>query len=221
MHFAGGTRPALTGSAAFDDLFLFDKMHFHWGSKNTLGSEHSIFGQKFPVEIHFVHYNDKYSSLEDAFDRPDGLLVIAVFLQVTNQDNPRFEKLFGNLKNVKCGGESIKMRESFSLSSFLPSSRLEFYRYQGSLTTPPCSETVTWIILKRGLLIGRNQLKQLRDLRQQDCQTPILNNWRNIQKTNGRRVSKSSPGKNNRGSGLVSSDSHSMMQTAIPMGYFI
>lgn len=72
----------MTGSGAFDDLFLFEKMHFHWGSKNSIGSEHSIFGQKFPVEVHLVHYNDKYGSLEEAFDRPDGLLVIAVFFQV-------------------------------------------------------------------------------------------------------------------------------------------
>ena len=83
VHFEGGTRPAVSGSAAFGDLFLFEQLHFHWGSKNSLGSEHSIFGQKFPVEMHIVHYNDKYGSIEEAFDRPDGLLVIAVFLQVS------------------------------------------------------------------------------------------------------------------------------------------
>ena len=83
----GGKRPSITGSAAFDDLFLFEKMHFHWGSKNTLGSEHAIFGQKFPVELHLVHYNDKYGNFEDAVDRPDGLLVVAVFFQVRQLTN--------------------------------------------------------------------------------------------------------------------------------------
>ena len=145
----------------------------------------------------------------------------SLFLQVTSQDNPRFDKLFNNIKNIKCGGQSLRMREAISLSSFLPSSRSEFYQYQGSLTTPPCSETVTWIILKRGLLIGRNQLKQLRDMRQMDCQTPILNNWRNIQKSGGRRISKSSTGSSKASSEMSSLSSHSVMQTAYPMGYFL
>lgn len=96
---------------------------------------------------------------------------------------------------MRCPGQSITLRDAVNLSSFLPVHRHDFYRYQGSLTTPPCSESVTWIILKRGLLIGKNQLKMLRDLRSDpECQTPITNNWRNLQKGNGRRVSKTSIG---------------------------
>lgn len=171
-------------------MYLFEKMHLHWGSKNTIGSEHSIFGQKFPVEIHLVHYNDKYKSLEEAFDKPDGLCVIAVFLQVSNTDNPRFSKLLSHLSSVECGGQSSSLKDQISLSSFLPSNRKEFYRYQGSLTTPPCSESVTWIILKHGLLISKSQLKKIRELKQHDCQTAITNNWRNLQPAHGRRIEK-------------------------------
>ena len=182
--------PGLTGSGVYDDMYLFDKMHLHWGSKNTIGSEHSIFGQKFPVELHFVHYNDKYKSIEEAFDKPDGLCVVAVFLQVSNTDNPRFNRLLSQLPSVECGGQAAPFNDQISLTHFLPSNRKEFYRYQGSLTTPPCSESVTWIILKHGLLISKAQLKKIRELKQHNCQTPIGNNWRNLQPAHGRRIEK-------------------------------
>lgn len=51
VEFGGGPRPAVTGSALFDDVFLFQQLHFHWGSKNTIGSEHAVFGQKFAMEV--------------------------------------------------------------------------------------------------------------------------------------------------------------------------
>jgi carbonic anhydrase len=74
---SGEARPILT-----EEVYLFDRMHFHWGSKNSIGSEHAILGQKFPLEMHLVHFNDKYGSLTEARDRRDGLLVVAVFFQV-------------------------------------------------------------------------------------------------------------------------------------------
>ena len=78
-----GPRPSITGSAVYEDVFAFHKLHFHWGSKNSIGSEHAIFDQKFPMEMHLVHYNDKYESIEKAINKPDGLCVIAVFFQVS------------------------------------------------------------------------------------------------------------------------------------------
>lgn len=93
-----------------------------------------------------------------------------------------------SLKRVSCGGNSVPFNGLLNLTNFLPSNHNEFYRYQGSLTTPPCTESVVWLILKHGLLIGKNQLKKFRELKQYDCSTPIMNNWRNIQSVNGRRV---------------------------------
>lgn len=51
VEYKGGPRPAVTGSALFDDVYMFQQFHFHWGSKNTIGSEHAVFGQKFAMEV--------------------------------------------------------------------------------------------------------------------------------------------------------------------------
>lgn len=77
---------------------------------------------------------------------------------MTAKDNPRFDDLINSLKEVNCGGDTIDFNHKISVSFLLPSNRNEFYRYSGSLTTPPCTESVTWVILKHGLLIGRNQV---------------------------------------------------------------
>lgn len=108
--------------------------------------------------------------------------------QVTKKDNSRFDSLIKSLKRVTCGGTSVSFNGLLNLTNFLPSNINEFYRYQGSLTTPPCTESVLWLILKHGLLIGKNQLKKFRELKQSDCTTPIMNNWRNVQPINGRRI---------------------------------
>ena len=39
--------------------YQFAQMHFHWGDKNQLGSEHTLDGQAFPLEVHLVHFNTK------------------------------------------------------------------------------------------------------------------------------------------------------------------
>lgn len=80
------------------------------------------------------------------------------FQQVSSKDNPRFDDLVNSLREINCGGDMIDFNHKISVSFLLPSNRNEFYRYSGSLTTPPCTESVTWIVLKHGLLIGRNQV---------------------------------------------------------------
>lgn len=183
-------RPTVTGSGTNGRNFLFAKGHFHWGLNNTIGSEHAINGRKFPVEMHLLHYNDRYKSLQEAMDKQDGLLAVAAFLQVSETDNPKLNSLFNLFNRVRCAGQSVNVTNAISLSSFLPNNLRDFYRYQGSLTTPPCNETVTWILLKQIVPIGQEQLKRLRELMSEDCKTPIGNNWRKLQKPNGRKVSR-------------------------------
>lgn len=186
--YVGGSRPSITGSAANGDVFLFDEIHFHWGSSDNSGSEHAILGNKFPVEMHIVHFNQKYDSVEGALSRQDGLMVVAVFFQVAAEDNPQLNPLFDQISRVRCAGQSVILNDFLTVASFLPVNRNDFYRYQGSLTTPPCSESVTWIILRSPLDMGRRQINRLRDLRDANCRATISNNWRNLQDTNERQI---------------------------------
>ena len=69
------------------DEFRLVQFHFHWGNKeNDEGSEHQINGKGWASELHLVHYNStKYSTFCEAVDKPDGLAVLGVFLEVSWQ----------------------------------------------------------------------------------------------------------------------------------------
>ena len=62
--------------------FQFLQSHWHWGSSDAQGSEHKVEGKSFPMELHLVHWNKKYSSVEEAVNKEDGLAVIAFLYQV-------------------------------------------------------------------------------------------------------------------------------------------
>lgn len=64
-------------------VFEFESFHFHWGSSSDRGSEHNIDYERYSMEMHLVHRNQKYQTLVEARDHPDGIAVIAVFLDVS------------------------------------------------------------------------------------------------------------------------------------------
>ena len=66
-------------------------MHAHWGDVEGAGSEHTLDGTPFDAELHIVHYNTKYDSPGEAFDKDDGLAVLGVFLKI-GKENPEFQK---------------------------------------------------------------------------------------------------------------------------------
>ncbi|TGZ63045.1 hypothetical protein CRM22_007116 [Opisthorchis felineus] len=132
------------------------QFHFHWGSGNTWGSEHLVNGVSSPSEVHCVFFNERYGSISDAMKHPDGLTVLGSFLQLGKDGNPVFERLLNNLVGLKAG-EKKSVNPVIKLSEFLPRNLSKYYTYPGSLTTPPCSECVTWIILDEPILISQNQ----------------------------------------------------------------
>uniref|UniRef100_A0A2K6Q055 Carbonic anhydrase n=1 Tax=Rhinopithecus roxellana TaxID=61622 RepID=A0A2K6Q055_RHIRO len=72
-------------TAADGTVYIAQQMHFHWGgvSSKIRGSEHTVDGIRHVIEIHVVHYNSKYKSYEIAQDAPDGLAVLAAFVEVS------------------------------------------------------------------------------------------------------------------------------------------
>ncbi|RCN47183.1 hypothetical protein ANCCAN_06760 [Ancylostoma caninum] len=76
---------------------------------------------------------------------------------------------------------------SFSPSVLLPTDTKTFYRYSGSLTTPPCTEGVTWTIMAEPVLLTAEQLTALRGAQSQDDSVEGHNS-RKIQSMNGRKL---------------------------------
>lgn len=61
------------------NIYEFQGAHFHWGPTDKIGSEHHINGKPYPLELHMVHRNKKYSTFEQAQQYPDGLMVLGYF----------------------------------------------------------------------------------------------------------------------------------------------
>lgn len=177
--------PAVYG-AVLKDHYIMDTFHFHWGLRDYRGSEHRVNGIRYPMEMHIVHRKQSYSSVQEAMNHPDGLTVLAFFFQVREKDNSRLQPLVTKLHNVTLEGQSVHLDYKFTMASLLPQDREIYYTYRGSLTTPPCSEVVTWIVFPEPQFISYNQLKQFRRL--SSSESKIADNYRILQHLGNRLV---------------------------------
>uniref|UniRef100_A0A6J0UJ18 protein-tyrosine-phosphatase n=1 Tax=Pogona vitticeps TaxID=103695 RepID=A0A6J0UJ18_9SAUR len=184
--------------AALPGRFKAEKVEFHWGqSSGSSGSEHSISGRRFPVEMQIYFYNpDDFDSFGTAVQEKRIIGAMAVFFQVNQRDNPALEPIIHGLKGV-VHHEKETFLDPFVLRDLLPASLGSYYRYAGSLTTPPCSEIVEWIVFRMPVPISHRQLEAFYSIfttEQQDHVKSVeylRNNFRPQQSLNNRVVSKS------------------------------
>ncbi|MGH0115195.1 UNVERIFIED_CONTAM: hypothetical protein FKN15_070715 [Acipenser sinensis] len=170
---------ALSGGPLLNQ-FRLCQFHFHWGESNAVGSEHTVDGTLFPAELHLVHWNSsKYKSFEEAVMEGDGLAVVAVFLKIGKR-HEGLQKLVDALPAVR-HKDSVVEFTSFNPSCLLPTC-LDYWTYSGSLTTPPLTESVAWIIKKRPVEVSHDQLAVFRSLlftsADEEEQKSMVNNFR-------------------------------------------
>ncbi|TWB06688.1 carbonic anhydrase [Bradyrhizobium stylosanthis] len=157
LNFAEGST-LLLGDVKYKLL----QVHFH------RPSEHMIGGKNFPMEAHFVHRNDA-----------GGLAVVGV-LMAEGKPNPAFGKIIKTMPAAE--GPAVKADASIDPLSLLPP-KLGYYRYSGSLTTPPCSEVVEWLLLTDPIQVSAGDVAAFAKL------YPM--NARPVQKDNRRYVLRS------------------------------
>lgn len=122
-----------------DKTYSLKQFHFH------TPSEHTIDGQHAPMEMHMVHQGEDGS-----------LAVIGVLFQEGKEPNKNFEKIIANLPNAK--GESKHITDvNLELQVHMPKDNFA-YHYVGSLTTPPCSEGVQWMVLRDPVYLTADQI---------------------------------------------------------------
>lgn len=168
-HVADGINNGHTVQINYDDgdtLTLGDasydlvQYHFHGPS------EHTLSGRRFPMEMHMVH---RSSSGE--------LAVVGVFV-AEGWHNRAFEPVWANLPAQK-GVETHYEHVMVDVDALLPAVRTS-YRYDGSLTTPPCSEGVKWVLMTMPIELDAAQVRAFTAL--------IHDNSRPLQPLNGRPV---------------------------------
>ncbi|XP_041338791.1 carbonic anhydrase 4 [Pyrgilauda ruficollis] len=181
------------GGGGLERKYKAVEFHFHWGvlgeQQNTPGSEHSIDGEKYPMELHIVHIREDVSDVTEAKKTTDGLAVLAFFVKADKQ-NENYETLLSELKNIKYKGQLAKV-DPLPLSSLLPPEEDlgRYYRYLGSLTTPDCYQGVIWTIFETPVELSQRQLSQFAALHfDGKNSTPMMENFRPVQLLNTRKV---------------------------------
>jgi carbonic anhydrase len=61
--------------------YTLAQFHFHWGSSDHGGSEHTLEGMQFFSEVHLVHFKSEYETIGNSVDKSDGLAVLGFFIQ--------------------------------------------------------------------------------------------------------------------------------------------
>jgi len=148
-----------------NDIYVLKQFHFHEPS------EHTIDGIRYPIEVHLVHSNPESNEFA----------VISILGREGNE-NDSFEFLESFLP-LEAGEKKI-IDKPFDLNKMLPVKNMDRFTYNGSLTTPPCIETVHWVILNQPIILSEQEVNRLKGQMPKD-------NYRNVQALNGRTVKRS------------------------------
>lgn len=140
-----------------DDNFS-ETLDRSWPSKGKcVIHEHS----RYPLEMHIFHFNTKYKNFETAIQFEDGVVAAAFLYKISQNGNPGLKFLEGEMKFAKAGHRSrLKSENLASVEDLFAGVDLEsFYSYHGSLTRPPCYNTVTWIVFDNPIGISHQQVR--------------------------------------------------------------
>jgi len=185
---------SMAGGVFGPDKYVLRQFHLHFGCNGKKGSEHTLNGEKFDGELHLVFQNAKYGDSKVAMQQKDGLAILAFFLMANPgaDPNPAFQRIAAKLGSVQMPKQQVEMDGGLSLKNLVPALKegirnLRRFVYKGSLPTPPCYESVTWVIFKRPVNLVPERFVQLRGIYRGGMQ-PLCGNNRPLQKLNNREL---------------------------------
>ena len=121
------------------EAFTLQQFHFHSPSENQID------GKAFPFEGHFVHTNAQ------------GEAVVVAVMYRLGAPNPELDKIWQQMPTEVAHENALTAH--IQLRKLLPQN-LSYYRYSGSLTTPPCTEGVRWMVLKHPQTVSEQQIQR-------------------------------------------------------------
>lgn len=119
--------------------YSLKQFHFH------AQSEHTVDGKSAPLEVHFVHQSETTGAL----------VVLGVMMEDGGKDNSAIAQYLKSFPTVK--ETEVSTAETIDPIQLFPDLK-KYYNYTGSLTTPPCSQGLNWIVFKEKLKISTAQL---------------------------------------------------------------
>jgi carbonic anhydrase len=133
--------------------FKLIQVHFHTPSENH------IKGQSFPMEAHFVHADEA------------GNLAVIGLMYTEGEANTSLTPIWDNMP-VAVGSVEKPSGVTLDTNTILPVKR-DYYRFNGSLTTPPCSEGVLWLVLKESVSASKEQIEKFHATFHHDTNRPV------------------------------------------------
>ena len=130
------------GSEIGIDGRVYSLLQFHFHAP----SENRIHGTEFPIEAHFVHLG------------PDGDLAVIAVMFLAGEHNAALAQVWKHLP--RRAGEKHVFDPPVAPAALLPKAR-DYYRFNGSLTTPPCTEGVIWLVMKAPVSASAEQIAAL------------------------------------------------------------
>ncbi len=132
--------------------FELKQFHFHAPSENH------IEGKGYPMEMHLVHA-----------DKEGNLAVVAVMI-TEGRENETLTEIWRQMPEQAGGKKDLQKR--ISVKGLLPASK-DYYRFNGSLTTPPCTEGVRWYVMKQPLTVSVEQVRKFRHIMHHHNNRPV------------------------------------------------
>lgn len=133
-----------------DKAYELKQFHFH------SPSEHTVKGQYYPMEVHFVHQNEAGE-----------LLVVGLLFKEGSRN-----KMMDQLPSFRVSRGEDPLVGGVDYNELIVG-RDDYYLYNGSLTTPPCSEGVRWIVMRQPVEVSADQVQHYRDLLGFDNNRPV------------------------------------------------
>lgn len=128
------------------------QFHFHAPSENTVNGKHAA------MEMHLVHKESN-----------GDVVVVAVMFDI-GAENPALTELWKKMPQQ--AEKSAPLTTKIDMNTLLPTDKT-YWRFSGSLTTPPCSEGVTWLVMKHPLTLSEAQLQQFKAVMHHDNNRPV------------------------------------------------
>ncbi|XP_023209788.1 carbonic anhydrase 1-like [Centruroides sculpturatus] len=181
-------KPSITFETHFKVTFNFEEIRFHWGDTNSKGTEHVFDGEHFALEMQLIHYDNRFESYDVAKVNGSNIAILAVLYEASTKENKHLTSIIETLDEITYVNQEARLKYAMKLRDMLPSS-LDFIRYDGSLTIPPCTSGVSWWIYRDLHHISDFQISKFRKLSMTKFNLST-NAWGNIRPLTGRFLRK-------------------------------
>ena len=135
-----------------EQIFTLQQFHFHTPSENTIKGKH------YPMEAHFVYKNKA------------GELTVVALMFNSGEANSEIEKAWQQMP-TEVNNKTI-LNKTVDINTLFPKT-LDYYRFSGSLTTPPCTEGVRWIVLEQAATASDEQIQKFHSIMHHDNNRPV------------------------------------------------